>query len=139
MHSWEICAFRFIHIWGLLGVNYCVTFSVRANYQNVGTQPVITVRNEVAKVMFLHVSVILSTGEGAIPASIAGGIPACLAAGGSALGGGGTCSVGWWVGCLLWGGLLWGEVVPGLGAWRPPRKQTATVADGTHPTGMHSC
>ena len=33
-----------------------------------------------AKVMFLHVSVILSTG-GAIPACIAGGIPACLAAG----------------------------------------------------------
>ena len=32
------------------------------------------------KVMFLHVSVILSTG-GAIPACIAGGIPACLAAG----------------------------------------------------------
>ena len=26
------------------------------------------------------------------------------------------------------------------GLWRPgPRKQTATVADGTHPTGMHSC
>ena len=26
------------------------------------------------------------------------------------------------------------------GVWRPPsRKQTATVADGTHPTGMHSC
>ena len=25
------------------------------------------------------------------------------------------------------------------GMWRPPQKQTATVADGTHPTGMHSC
>ena len=23
--------------------------------------------------------------------------------------------------------------------WRPPRKQMAAVADGTHPTGMHSC
>ena len=43
--------------------------------------PIITVRNEVAKVMFLHVSVILCTGGGAIPACIAGGIPACLAAG----------------------------------------------------------
>ena len=37
------------------------------------------------KVMFLHVSVILFTGGGGIPACIAGGIPACLAAG---LGGG---------------------------------------------------
>ena len=36
-------------------------------------------------------------------------------------------------GCLVLGG------VPGLGGawWRPPR--TATAADGTHPTGMHSC
>ena len=46
----------------------------------------VTGRNEVvAKVMFLHVSVILFTGGGggggAIPACIAGGIPACLAAG----------------------------------------------------------
>ena len=31
------------------------------------------------------------------------------------------------------GGLLWGG-----GVWRPPQKQMATVADGTHPTGMHS-
>ena len=31
---------------------------------------------------------------------------------------------------------------PGPGTPRhqvPPRQQTATVADGTHPTGMHSC
>ena len=71
---------------------------------NIGTRRnVFTVRNEVAKVMFLHVSVILSTGgmlsqhalqvvsqhalQGgggvvcAIPACIAGGIPACLAVG----------------------------------------------------------
>ena len=32
-----------------------------------------------AKVMFLHMSVILSTGGGGIPACIAGGIPACFA------------------------------------------------------------
>ena len=32
--------------------------------------------------MFLHLSVILFTGGGGIPACIAGGIPACLAAGG---------------------------------------------------------
>ena len=38
---------------------------------------------------------------------------------------------------LQQGGLLQG--VPALGGvWRPPpRKQTATVADGTHPTGIH--
>ena len=66
--------------------------------------------------MFLHVSVILFTGRGgAIPACIAGGIPACLAA----------------RGCLLGGGVACGDP--------SPRKQTATVADGTHPTGMHSC
>ena len=87
----------------------------------------ITVHNEVVKVMFLHVSVILFTGGGcgcAIPACIAGGIPACLAAGleeGGSVPGGGRC--------LLGGGRV----------WIPPRKQTATVADGTHPTGMHSC
>ena len=39
----------------------------------------------------------------------------------------GVCSGG---GCLL----------PGVVCRDPhPRKQTATVADGTHPTGMHSC
>ena len=54
------------------------------------------------------------------------------------------------------GGLLPGRGVPGprgvsaaVGAWsggvsapggcRPPPPQMATVADGTHPTGMHSC
>ena len=36
------------------------------------------------------------------------------------------------------GGLLQGVPTP-RGAWRPPRKQMATVADGTHPIGMHSC
>ena len=68
--------------------------------------------------MFLQVSV---CPQGGIPACLAGGIPARLAAGLW-----GVCSQGGW------GGLL-----PG-GAWRPPGKQTATVADSTHPTGMHS-
>ena len=100
----------------------------------------ITVRNEVAKVMFLHVSVILFTGGGAIPACIAGGIPACLAAGGSALGGA-ACSRGV---CSRRGLLLGGLLPVGVPAPRgsvepPPQKQTATVADGTHPTGIHSC
>ena len=34
-----------------------------------------------------------------------------------------------------WGCLLLGCV----GGGDPPGQQTATVADGTHPTGMHSC
>ena len=112
---------------------------------------IFTVRNEVTKVMFLHMYVILFTGGVAIPACIAGGIPACLAAGVPAPRGcmlwGGACSRGvpdpggvCSRGCLLWG-------VPALmGAWpsavcveTPPRKQMATVADGTHPNGMHSC
>ena len=40
-------------------------------------------------------------------------------------------------GCLVPGGSALG--VPGLGGvvWRPSR--TATAADGTHPTAMHSC
>ena len=69
-------------------------------------------RNEVvAKVMFLQVSVILSTG-GSAP----GGVPG--PGGGLVPGSGGVCS--------------WG--VPG---GDPPG--TVTAAGGTHPTGMHSC
>ena len=36
----------------------------------------------------------------------------------------------------------WGPAPGGAcsGVWmRPPAQQMATVADGTHPTGMHSC
>ena len=52
------------------------------NSNNYQRKSIFTGRNEVvAKVMFLLVSVILLTGNGAIPACIAGGIPACLAAG----------------------------------------------------------
>ena len=53
-----------------------------------------TIRNEVAKVMFLDVSV---------------------------HGGGGVCLSARW------------DTTP------TPREQTAAIADGTHPTGMHSC
>ena len=44
-------------------------------------------------------------------------------------------------GACSWGVCSQGVCVPapGAGVWRPPRNQTATVADGTHPTGMHSC
>ena len=48
-------------------------------------------------------------------------------------------------GCLLWQGVpaLGGACYEGMpapgGFWKLPRKQMATIADGTHPTGMHSC
>ena len=64
---------------------------------------------------------------------------------------GGVCSGG----CLLWGVCLGGGLVPGCGAWsgylvlgglvshhalrQTPPGETTTAADGTHPTGMHSC
>ena len=69
-------------------------------------------------------------------------IPACLAAGLRGAGGaccrGGACS---WEGvpasgrgCLLPGGACSGKCED-----PPPPKQTASVADGTHLTGMHPC
>ena len=40
----------------------------------------------------------------------------------------------------LQGGLLPGGACSwGVPVWRHPQKQAATVADSTHPTGMHSC
>ena len=64
-----------------------------------------------------------------------GGIPACLAAGlqgGPAPGGParGVPAPGGYL--LLGAGAVWGDPPP-------PGQQTATVADGTHSTGMHSC
>ena len=74
-----------------------------------------TGRNEVVvKVMFLLVSVILSTGGCAIPACIAGGIPACLAAG---RGGAWSRRVPAPGGCLVQGGAFW----YGLLVWPSPR------------------
>ena len=75
---------------------------------------IITSRNKVvAKVVFLLVSVILSTEGGAIPACIAGGIPACLAAG---LGGAiPACIAGGIPACLAAG--LWGVPAPRGGVW----------------------
>ena len=66
--------------------------------------------------------------------------------GGSWGGSGEGCLLGG--GCLLWGLLPGGWMLPGGAcSWGggsetppdPPCQQTATVADGTHPTGMHSC
>ena len=72
--------------------------------------------------MFLHVSVILSMGGGCL-------VPGVPGPGGS--GPGGVPGPGGCWGLLPGGGLVWG--VPG------GSPGTATAADGTHPTGMHSC
>ena len=48
-------------------------------------------------------------------------------------------------GCLVLGGLLRGGLLQGGVASQhalrqtPPPRETATAADGSHPTGMHSC
>ena len=66
-------------------------------------------------------------------------IGVCLSTGGVCSGGclllGGVCSGGMSApgGCLLPGGLL-----PG-GVCSAPPGEKVTAADGTHPTGMHSC
>ena len=68
-----------------------------------------TVRNEVAKVMFLHLSVILFMGRGLWFCSR-----------------GGVCLSACW------------DTTPSPQEQTPPPEQTATAADGTHPTGIHS-
>ena len=47
----------------------------------------------------------------------------------------------WSWGCVVPGGVpgLGGCLVLGGGTEADSSRQTATVADGTHPTGMHSC
>ena len=87
---------------------------------------IITVRNEVGKVMFLQVSVCPQWGGAWSRGSLVGG--------------------GSWS-----GGVPGPRGVPGLGvAWfgevgipacteADPPGETATAVDGTHPTGMHSC
>ena len=87
---------------------------------------VITVRNEVAKVMFLHACV-CPQGRGSAPEG-------CLLEGGAWSWGWGVCSRG----CLVPGGVCsWGGWYPSMHSLPPG--ETATAADGTHPTGMHSC
>ena len=58
--------------------------------------------------------------------------------------GGGRCMSGW--ACMsgrhVWGGVWQGGVhgrVGGQGCAWQEAGETATAADGTHPTGMHSC
>ena len=112
---------------------------------------------------YVFTGVCLSTGGGGIPTCLAGGIPACLqqVSGGRGVGypsmhcrwypskpcnksrGGVPTTRG---GTYSWRVCSWGVPAPGglpapggCGGDPPPGQQTATVADGTHPTGMHSC
>ena len=80
--------------------NLCWVFAFVFTFAFAYFKSIFTVRNEVAKVMFLHLSVILSTGGG-LSAPVHAGIHTPLG--------------------------------------RHPPEQTATAADGTHPTGMYSC
>ena len=76
-----------------------------------GTSGIFTIRNEVAKVMFLQASVCPQ--GGCLPQCVLGYPPRA------------------------------DSPRPGSrhphGADTPPPRETATAADGTHPTGMHSC
>ena len=92
-------------------------FAFAQYFTTLSGNKLITVRNQVAKVMFLLASVCPQYGGVSAP----GGV------------------------CLLPGGVCsWGMSAPGGGipacteAGTPPG-ETATAADGTHPTGMHSC
>ena len=104
-----------------------------------------TVRNEVAKVKFLHLSVSNSVHRGCLPQCMLGyhppgpGTPPPQSRHPQSrpprsrpLQGPGTP----WARHPPGPGTL---PPPGPGTRPPPRQQTATVADGTHPTGMHSC
>ena len=98
---------------------------------------VFTVHNEVAKVMFLRVSVCPQ--GGGIPACLAGGILAAGLRGVAWSGGlsapGGVSAPG---GGLLGGVCSQGRAgIPACTKADPPG-ETATAADVTHPTGMHS-
>ena len=83
-----------------------VTFNILFSIQSLS---LFTVRKELAKVMFLHLSV---CPQGGLPQCILGYHPPEQAPPSRSR--------------------------PPLRS-RPPPQQTATIADGTHPTGMHSC
>ena len=86
-----------------------------------------------AKVMFLHLSAILSTGRG-LPGGVSRPRGVCP--------GDVQAQV---KGVSAQGGQAQGDPGPGPGGVcicteaDTPTKRTATAADGTHPTGMHSC
>ena len=95
----------------------------------------VTVRSEVAKVMFLHLSVCPQMGSASVHAGISPPPPAKeQTPPEQAPPGAGT---------PLEQTPPWEQTPPGSRhppqEQTPPPQQTATVADGTHPTGMHSC
>ena len=116
-------------------------FSTVGNYVNnyMLNLGIITVRNEIAKVMFLQVSVCPRGVPGPGGCLVLGG---CLVPGGAWSPGGGylvqgvsSRGVSAQGGCLILGGLVSQHAL----RQTPPPGETATAADGTHPTGMHSC
>ena len=102
---------------------------------------IITVRNEVAKVMFLQACVCPQGGE--VPGPEGEGlVPGGVCSWGVCSGGEGVCSGGEGV-CSWWGVCSQEGWFPSMHWGRPPPPplpgEMATAADGTHPTGMHSC
>ena len=107
----------------------------------------VTVSNEVAKVMFLHLSVILFTGGVLSQHALQVVSQHALQQRGLLLGGGGACSWGEGVpapggvctaGCLLLGACSqWGLLLGGL---HTPSPEADGYCCGRYaPTGMHSC
>ena len=109
----------------------------KQGYGSVRTCGFYRPQTKFAKVMFLHVSVILSTGrEGGCLGPDPGGRLGVLARGVSRSRPGGSRP---WGGPGLGGPGLGpgGRCIPACTETDPPL-QMATAADGTHPTGMHS-
>ena len=108
------------------------TFTFHSPLANHNWKLFITVCNKVAKVMFLQVCVCPQEGYLVQGDLLWGG---CLVQGGLLPGG-----------CLVLGGhllpggcLVWREVGIPACTEQNPLGETATAADGMHPTGMHFC
>ena len=113
-------------------------WSVDNTHTGTVQSAVVTVRNEVANVMFLQACVCPQGGGVSGPRGglVWGGVSApggvVWSRGWLLRGGGCSGRAEWW--CLLRGGWY-----PSMHWGRPPPGETATAADGTDPTGMHSC
>ena len=98
--------------WNACDLHECIEWSWKTFYHHPNAMWIFTVRNEVAKATFVHLSVILFTG---------GRRGVCLSA--------------------CWDTTPQDQAPrsrrPPPGADHP--RKTAAAADGTHPTGMHSC
>ena len=131
---------------------HCIDgFQMKKNSTSATRSNIFTGRNEVlAKVIFLHVSVILLTRGGGCSrfCSNFGGGSSKFSEGGYFFGGGGGSSKFFWEGGIFLGGFLqifggvffWGgflQIFGGGGGVSPPEYGHRSA--GTHPTGMHSC